>query len=1203
MDTAFLSLFFSAKDFESIRLEPTDKFDDASYMKLTKRMYVRGLLQSMIPGGVYLGFVYVSSSLALDLTLVNAILFGVLGLLYSFLDVSTSGVLGEVSYRAIYSSMADLILPHILQGNKGVIQSLQTRISWIVGTSMAASQMYRVAVYCWMILGSLVVFAITYDVFFSIAVLLGVFCQVLYTVLISAVLFRWYSAIADRHAAFTSATKSFVDGWAGFMADPRKMTSAKNNVRSAYNKLERLGLKISGIHNTSEAVLVATIPVIIAFLAKLFHTTLSSNAFPFASFLTATYLIRDAITNFTQITNLIDIHAKVRKLLDMEPDPSFDPDCIRPCADGVAPYVTVDGAFSWKEGGTEAEGGGAAESGKMKRGTLNAKTVDILWNVSFEAKDRDLLLMVGGQGTGKTSLCDMLMGYMVKRSGSRDVCGKLCLVPQSPLIFGATIKENVILDQAWEPNLFLRIIKAVGLDKDFKVTEASWDRSVGARGSGLSSGQRVRLGAARAAYQGPQIILIDSLLDALDQRVAASVMTTYVCGLLSRSIRIVCVAEATFKVPTAHRAYSIDILGNLFEPLDTNQEDEGGLAGLSLLQLEGTVSGSEVGVELTELEGDGMLGVRGALTWALRAVDSRLILVLLVGLNFLRGFIFSIVYQIGTVPSDPLDRFVTIALVIMAVAYLGGSIVGMVLTFINPYLSTRWFVYVMNALEGAPVKAFRAKPLAAQQALVTFYLSIMVHSTMPLLMTSVAVTSNAVSLMLNIISIAPEFGAFLLLYAIVATYFLNTKLDTVSRVAQRDTIIYEELTDEWDEYGSGHAEMHLYGSRPDMRSLYSLCSLTFVQMLYINAINSYAGVMVFTAITTGYLLFAFYTNVANYALVFSLLIGVTNTAPKMLNFGVLAATELGIIPRFRENIEALLRDVPSGTSMPQGPFVLETEKLQLQARDTELVKGVSIRFEEFARTVIIGRTGSGKSLLASSLVRLDGLDLVGGRVTFGGMDVSETRRKIATSFIRYMPATPCLVGDNVADFVLCSPANEETIVRLCAEVGLLDSNDLEQLDVLRSTGIDDLTHSEKQVLCAIRLLVANDFLCAVLDEFTSSLYDEAEDLMLAEVTLLPTSVVIIHHRLQAAWRMSHVAEMADGVLLYHSTMASAISRPEPNSLLESLAPELREDPNFGAPALCTSCKANPPVARIVSESSVQGPDAGALWKCSTCVRS
>jgi len=1196
------ALFWKAKDFESIRLQPTETFTEATYRHSINRQFVRGIFVSIVPGCVYLGFVYISASLALELTLVNVILFAVLALLFSLISLSDQLTLGMVQYRTIFSTMKDMVIPHVMAGNKEIIDTFQTRLGWAMGVGGATLSVYRVAVYCWVVVGSLVVFAVTYDIYFSLALLAAVGVQVVYTITNSMVMFRLFMRIGEHFGKFEGGIKTFVELWTGLSADPRKMITAKNQVRAPYVNIQALTLKTAAINNTIDAVVVATIPVILAFIAKLFHSAMTDNAFPFSAFLTATYLIRDAITNFSMANAIFAVKADVNLLLNIPADPAYNPDCVRPAADGEVAFVHVDGKFSWKAA-RDDDGGDALPtaltSTPTKRGTLNAKTVDLVWSVAFDAKDRDLLLMVGGQGAGKTSLCDMLMGYMVERAGTRELRGKLCLVPQTPLIFGATIKENVTLDQAWEPNLFLRIIKSVGLDKDFKVTESSWDRSVGARGSGLSSGQRVRVGAARAAYHGPQIILIDSLLDALDQRVAASVMQSYVCGLLGRSIRIVCVAETTFKVPSAHRTYSIDMMTNTFEALDTAYVDEGGVAGLSLLQLDGAVSGNEVGTELAEMAGDGILGVKGALKWTLTAVNSSFILIVLVGLSFLRGMIFSLVYQIGTIPSDPVADFVTYSVVIMTVAYVGGSILGMVISNVTPLLGVRWFKYVIDTVEASSVAAFRSKPLASRQALFLFYLLTMVSSTLPLLMQSISVISNAVSLMLNIATVAPEFGGFLLLYAVLATYYLNTRLDMVARVAQRDTIVYEELTDDWDEYGAGFAEMQLYGSKPSLERLHMLCSLTYSQVIYMGSVNVLAGVVVFHLVTAGFLVFAFATDLSDYALTFSLLIGVTNTAPKMMTFGVLAAIELGIVPRFMQQMLELEEDVATGSTLPQSPFVLEATNVWLSARDTRLVKGVSVRFEEFARCVIIGRTGSGKSLLASSLVRLDGLDLTEGRISFGGVDVSATRRKIITSFVRYMPATPCLVGDNLADFLLRTPENEAEIVRLCALVGLLDSDDVEQVEVLQSTSIDDVTHSEKQALSAVRLLVANDFLCAVLDEFTSSLFDDAEDLVLGEVANLPTSVIMIHHRLQATWRMSHVAEMSDGHLLYHSTMASALSKPHPDSLLASIAPELKDDPNLTAPAACTMCSAKPPVARLVST----GTDSKAQWKCATCLRS
>lgn len=151
-------------------------------------------------------------------------------------------------------------------------------------------------------------------------------------------------------------------------------------------------------------------------------------------------------------------------------------------------------------------------------------------NLSITAEPGDIIGVIGGTGSGKSSITNLIPRFYDVSSGEilinntnikkykvedlRDIIG---LVPQNPTLFAGTIRSNM----CWrKPDATdEEIVKALKIAQAFDFVNEYpdfLDHKVNRGGTNFSGGQRQRLTIARALVGNPHIIILDDASSALD---------------------------------------------------------------------------------------------------------------------------------------------------------------------------------------------------------------------------------------------------------------------------------------------------------------------------------------------------------------------------------------------------------------------------------------------------------------------------------------------------------------------------------------------------------------------------------------------------------------------------------------------------------------------------------------------------------------
>jgi len=155
---------------------------------------------------------------------------------------------------------------------------------------------------------------------------------------------------------------------------------------------------------------------------------------------------------------------------------------------------------------------------------------DALSEINFTVNRGETVGVIGGTGSGKTTLVNLIPHFYDVRSGQVTIDGKdvrsqslqtflrerIGVIPQKAKLFKGTIRENLLWGKEDASDEELMRAAKIAQAEDFILEKGGLDAPVEQGGKNFSGGQKQRLTVARALVRNPEILILDDASSALD---------------------------------------------------------------------------------------------------------------------------------------------------------------------------------------------------------------------------------------------------------------------------------------------------------------------------------------------------------------------------------------------------------------------------------------------------------------------------------------------------------------------------------------------------------------------------------------------------------------------------------------------------------------------------------------------------------------
>lgn len=275
--------------------------------------------------------------------------------------------------------------------------------------------------------------------------------------------------------------------------------------------------KINSLINPLTFAIISAATILVVFIGgKSIIASSSSDGLLLATTIIAeTSYLAQILFTLIQLANVVLILTKAKvsrkrcdEILSIKPSIHNSKDAVAMLtADGTSLIKFEDVSFGYEEGGNNA-----------------------LSNISFEMKKGESLGLIGGTGSGKSTLISLIERFLDVTKGEikyKDVNIKdydlgslrseIALVPQKSTLFKGTIRSNMLMAKSDATDK--DIVAALKMAEAYEFVSKYDDfleHEVVEEGKNFSGGQRQRLCIVRAILKNPEIIILDDSTSALD---------------------------------------------------------------------------------------------------------------------------------------------------------------------------------------------------------------------------------------------------------------------------------------------------------------------------------------------------------------------------------------------------------------------------------------------------------------------------------------------------------------------------------------------------------------------------------------------------------------------------------------------------------------------------------------------------------------
>ena len=195
----------------------------------------------------------------------------------------------------------------------------------------------------------------------------------------------------------------------------------------------------------------------------------------------------------------------------------------------------------------------------------------IINNLNLNIKSGDSIGIMGKSGIGKSTLLDLILGFVSQLNGEIKYNGlklednlnlfqsQIAYLPQNIFLIDDTIRKNITLSENTNNNDDKNILDAlnkVQLKNFIDSLPNGIDTIIGENGSFISGGQSQRLAIARAIFHKKNILILDESTNSLDQNTEASIIKQF--SNLKGLITIIFVSHKYESLKFCDKIYTFD---------------------------------------------------------------------------------------------------------------------------------------------------------------------------------------------------------------------------------------------------------------------------------------------------------------------------------------------------------------------------------------------------------------------------------------------------------------------------------------------------------------------------------------------------------------------------------------------------------------------------------------------------------------------